>query len=99
VISCRGRLPLGFEYLGRQQERPTVARRLVPLLAEGHRHPASNANPAPLGPGLGRGIEIDQHGRLPHPDQMAERSLPEHVIGGDHQEQALPPHRVFRGGE
>jgi len=42
---------------------------------------------------------IDEHGRLPRPDDALDRSLPEQVVGGDQREQVLAHHRVFRGGQ
>ena len=95
MIAFGRRLPLSLEYVRREQERPAVDGRLVDLFAQGHRHLALNTNPAAFVPGVGGRIWIDEHCRLPGPDEVVERALTEHVVRRDNKEQVLAPHGVL----
>jgi hypothetical protein len=97
VIAFAGRPVLAAEYLGREQERAAVDRRLLQVLAEGDHSLIHHPDPSPLRPGRPVGGGIDEHGRRTGHQQPAQPTLTEEVIRGDQQEQRLsldlPPDR------
>jgi hypothetical protein len=99
VVAVGGRLPLAAEHLEGEQERAAVDGRRLQVLAEGDHGPAHDPYPGPLPPGGPVGGGVDEHGRLTGPKQPMQRSLSEHVVGGDQHEQRLASHRALDRGQ
>ncbi|HEV8653355.1 MAG TPA: hypothetical protein VG276_29155 [Actinomycetes bacterium] len=99
VVTLGGRLALAAEDPRGEQECAAVDGWLVEVLAQRDRGAVHDPHPGPLGPGGRVRPRVDQHGRLPGPQQPVQRPLCEHVVGGEQREQRLAGHRTLDSGE
>ncbi len=90
---------LGVEDGHREQEGPAVDRGVPELLGERDDLLVVQAHPHPFGPRVGVGGVVDEGAGAAGEQQRIERPLPEHVVRGDQDEQALPGHEGLRRGE